>query len=180
MLKTLKVALSPDNPDAELKLKLMTTLATLLQSKNRQWPWTPQLLENYLRPLVEGVNSKIPLKQRSFFYIVVDIPIVSDVLAPSLVWKAGRTAEALRTISIACLLSALQETEKEDPKFVASLLDKLLPVLLGLVEDPARKTRLFSCQSLAILIETAQGAKSLTAEHIHKSYFGKIFFAQLI
>ena len=41
-----------------------------------------------------------------------------DVLLPSLIWKAGRSAEAIRTAAITCLYAALKEP---DPKKVEKM-----------------------------------------------------------
>lgn len=98
------------------------------------------------------------------------------MIAPNLVWKAGRTAEALRTITVSCLLSILQTHSVSHEETVVYLLDSLVPVLLALVEDASKKTRLYTCYSLSQIISAAQKMDKLNAEHVQKIYHGKSKF----
>ncbi|KAH9640073.1 hypothetical protein HF086_016004 [Spodoptera exigua] len=82
----LKECLATPKVDPEVKLKIFTTLSTVLLRRDT----------NFSR----CDNDKL----EAFLKIVIE-----EVIMPNLVWSAGRTAEAIRTAAVACLCSALQE-----------------------------------------------------------------------
>lgn len=81
--------------------------------------------------------------------------LVTDIFVPSLVWHAGATAEAIRTMTATCLKYALSPTEKVDlfasGKALEPLVQKLLPLLLSLAEDASYRSREVSMECLANL-----------------------------
>ncbi|XP_044759585.1 dynein axonemal assembly factor 5 [Coccinella septempunctata] len=81
--------------------------------------------------------------------------LIQDVFIPSLVWHAGRTAEAMRTMVANCLKTALSPTPNVDlfanGDTFQPLFDKLIPLLLSLVEDAAWKSRLLALECLVLL-----------------------------
>lgn len=115
------------------------------------------------------------------------------MITPNLVWHAGRTAEALRTVVLACLCCAVMPQSE-----CAKLLDKdriahenkleesalaflnvdlfseifstLFPLLLNSIEDSAAKTRLLSLKTLESLINLASRNGILTPDHVNQSY----------
>ncbi|KAJ1526826.1 hypothetical protein ONE63_008394 [Megalurothrips usitatus] len=146
MMSTLSASLQPENQDAEMKLKLLSTVAVILQNADR----THSIPANLMDPFI--------------------LSFIKDVIAPNLIWKAGRTAEALRTITVSCLLAILQTHGVTQNEAIIYLLDSLLPVILALVEDSARKTRLYSLRSLSHITNVAHVNKILNAEHVNKLY----------
>lgn len=98
----------------------------------------------------------------------------SGVIAPNLVWKAGRTAEALRTITVSCLLSILQTHGITSEEMAVYHVESMVPILLALIEDSSKKTRLYSCLSLNHIIQASQELSTLNAENLHKIYFGTL------
>ncbi|KAK6623818.1 hypothetical protein RUM44_010674 [Polyplax serrata] len=121
------------------------------------------------------------------------VSFIQDVITPNLVWHAGRTAEALRTVVLACLCCAVMPQSE-----CAKLLDKdriahenkleesalaflnvdlfseifstLFPLLLNSIEDSAAKTRLLSLKTLESLINLASRNGILTPDHVNQSY----------
>lgn len=92
----------------------------------------------------------------------------SEVLHPQLVWRAGRSAEALRTAAVGCLLAALDLAPCSRP-----LADALQPLLLGLVEDSAFKTRHIATLSLLSIVRALKTLEMLNAQDIDTIFIGK-------
>ncbi|XP_076254146.1 dynein axonemal assembly factor 5 isoform X2 [Rhynchophorus ferrugineus] len=63
--------------------------------------------------------------------------LITDIFIPSLVWHAGATAEAIRTMAATCL------------KYI--LTTKLIPLLLSLTEDASFRSRQVSIECLTLL-----------------------------
>nr|CAD7258762.1 unnamed protein product [Timema shepardi] len=92
-----------------------------------------------------------------------------DVILPGLVWQAGRTAETVRTSAVACLWAALRDPV---PPSMVRVTDMCLPLVLGLVEDSARKTRLVACRVLRVLVQLMRREGRLNADLIHQVFPG--------
>jgi dynein assembly factor 5 len=102
-----------------------------------------------------------------------------DVIMPNLVWRAGRTAEAVRTAGISCLYAAFKCSPDSTSPFsvpgvLAAVMEPLVPLLLTLVEDSSKKTRLITCRVLSRLIGLLRITDLHTAELVHQVYPGKI------
>lgn len=121
--------------------------------------------------------------------------IVEELIVPGLIWAAGRAAEAIRTAAVCCLCAVLQnkiinpdekdeineiessaneEDEKSRMSITAeqfpSIFDKIVPVLVSLVDDKAKKTRLYSMRAICLLVTIGQRLSCLNDEHIHRTY----------
>jgi len=121
--------------------------------------------------------------------------IIEELIVPGLVWVAGRAAEAIRTATVCCLCAILEnkiihpdkkdeideaesstnEENKESKISVTaeqfpSIFDKIVPVLVSLVDDKAKKTRLYSMRAICLLITIEQRLSCLDDEHIHRTY----------
>nr|XP_039265298.1 dynein assembly factor 5, axonemal-like [Styela clava] len=82
--------------------------------------------------------------------------IITDMIAPNLVWKAGRTAGAVRTIAISSLWALLKSGALE-PDLAASLLpDPLLPLLSSTLEDDVKSTRSITAKLLTRFFSLCQ------------------------
>ncbi|XP_075231279.1 dynein axonemal assembly factor 5 isoform X2 [Lycorma delicatula] len=104
------------------------------------------------------------LDDKKYFFEV----LLTEVLIKQLVWKAGRSAEALRTASAACLSQGLYNMMKfSSNKISSDMLNLFLPHLLSLVEDSVIKTRLYSLESLQMLIRGAKYGNILSEEHVN-------------
>ena len=80
--------------------------------------------------------------------------VVKDILIPGLKWKAGRTAQAVRTAASASIWSCLVAS--------ASNCETLLPLvlqswssILGLLDDDSEKTRYYALRSLNIALSSS-------------------------
>nr|CAD7401886.1 unnamed protein product [Timema poppensis] len=98
-----------------------------------------------------------------------EFQVLTDVILPGLVWQAGRTAETVRTSAVACLWAALQDPV---PPSMVRVTDMCLPLVLGLVEDSARKTRLVACRVLRVLVQLMRREGRLNADLIHQVFPG--------
>jgi dynein assembly factor 5 len=77
--------------------------------------------------------------------------IVTDIIIPNTVWKAGRTAAALRTSMMASLLTLLDNSLLSISS-VEDFMERLLPQVLSCLDDSNESTRKMSCQALSYLI----------------------------
>ena len=69
--------------------------------------------------------------------------IVHEMVAPNLVWKAGRVAAAVRSIAVAALWALLKSGFlSEDPQFTCQLFTNILTPLKCMLEDDNKTTRL--------------------------------------
>ncbi|KAK3930335.1 Dynein assembly factor 5, axonemal [Frankliniella fusca] len=146
LVPTLTTSLNPENQDAEMKLKLLTSVAIILQNADNTHCIDSNVMEPFLLSIMKGV------------------------IAPNLVWKAGRTAEALRTITVSCLLSILQTQGVKNEETTNYLVNTIVPIVLTLIEDSAKKSRLYSCRSLYNIISVAQKMNKIKADHVNKIY----------
>lgn len=109
--------------------------------------------------------------------------IIEELIVPGLIWTAGRAAEAIRTAAVCCLCAILQnkiinsgssENKKSNICITVDefsfIFDKIVPVLVSLVDDKAKKTRLYSMRAICLLITVGQGLSCLNEEHIHRTY----------
>lgn len=103
--------------------------------------------------------------------------IFLEVFVPSLVWHAGKTAEAMRTMVATCLKTALSPAPNVDLFATCdsfqTLFDKLIPLLLSLVEDAAWKSRLLALECLVLLKNIAVLKNVWNTDSLVKIYPGK-------
>uniref|UniRef100_A0A8C6TRS7 Dynein axonemal assembly factor 5 n=1 Tax=Neogobius melanostomus TaxID=47308 RepID=A0A8C6TRS7_9GOBI len=90
-----------------------------------------------------------------------------DILLPNLVWRAGRTAAAVRTAAISCLL-ALLHGGAITPAQVLCVEEKLSPPLLSALEEDSQMARLLTCRSVSAMIKLV--GPSLHPEALNKIY----------
>ncbi|KAG6454786.1 dynein assembly factor 5, axonemal [Manduca sexta] len=166
----LKECLATPKVDPEVKLKIFTTLSTVLLKRE----------ENFRKCEYD--------KLEAFLKIVIE-----EVIMPNLVWSAGRTAEAIRTAAIACLCSALQENPLEEPlnsdkggdgdhndkqvnlfpskESLEPFLEQMVPLVAGLVDDNSVLSRQHALRAVCCLAALAGRRGCFTADILHKLYF---------
>ncbi|KAF7387433.1 hypothetical protein HZH68_013110 [Vespula germanica] len=123
--------------------------------------------------------------------------ILEICIIPNLIWSAGRISEALRTASISCLCALLQNdtlsTHIKDSVTIAkeeinnetnecnitifstvenylSVFERVIPILITLVDDNARKTRLYSLRAICLMMSIGHKLSCITEDHIHRVY----------
>ena len=122
--------------------------------------------------------------------------LLENVIIPGLIWSAGRTAEAIRTASVCCLRALLhailndsnlnfQESTNKNEKqllnhqsiklFLSSerfseLFEKIIPILVSLMDDNSKKTRLYSLEAVSLIMVIGKILGYITDEHIHRVY----------
>lgn len=123
--------------------------------------------------------------------------ILEICIIPNLIWSAGRISEALRTASISCLCALLQNDtlsthikdsitnvkEEIDDKTsecnitifstvenYLSVFERVIPILITLVDDNARKTRLYSLRAICLMMSIGHKLSCITEDHIHRVY----------
>ncbi|KAF1379499.1 hypothetical protein PFLUV_G00176680 [Perca fluviatilis] len=90
-----------------------------------------------------------------------------EVLLPNLVWRAGRTAAAVRTSALSCLL-ALLHGGSITPGQLLCLEEKLSPQVLSALEEDSQMSRLLACRSLSAILRLI--GTSLHPEALNKIY----------
>lgn len=160
ILSILRKTMSKES-DPELRLKQFLLLSNYLIRRQE----TLKLAEN----LTEFISS-----------------ILDEIVVPSLVWSAGRVAEAIRTAAVGCLCAALDEDPKDtgenedqeestklfpDSESFLKLYERVMPILITLAEDNARKTRLYSLRAIAQVMKIGEKLSCLRDEHIHQTYY---------
>ncbi|XP_025994000.1 dynein assembly factor 5, axonemal [Solenopsis invicta] len=121
--------------------------------------------------------------------------IIEKLIVPGLIWMAGRAAEAIRTAAVCCLCAILQnkiiniderdeineakssanegnkksEISITEEQFL-SIFDKIAPILISLMDDKAKKTRLYSMRAVCLLVTIGQKLFCLNDEYIHRTY----------
>ncbi|XP_063235223.1 dynein axonemal assembly factor 5 isoform X2 [Bacillus rossius redtenbacheri] len=128
------VRLAKPDADPEVKVKMFTVVSALFLERHSS---------------LEGCSGL-----EDFVKVVIE-----DVVAGNLVWRAGRTAEAVRAAAVTLLWAVLRGSAPVPRPLVASC----LPLLLSLVEDSLPRTRLTALRALARLARAA-----FTADTIHK------------
>ncbi|KAL0278385.1 UNVERIFIED_CONTAM: hypothetical protein PYX00_000222 [Menopon gallinae] len=166
IISVLKSALKVDG-DPIVKSKFFTSLSTILSRRH-----LINTAENYQ----EFIKS-----------------LIHDCICPNLVWHAGRSAEALRTVVLACLCAALlpqdelaalfNESDKDaafqetnptsevlSKEIIEEIFTNLFPHLINTIEDSAVKSRLFSLKLLQNFFRTATDKGILTPDHVNQAY----------
>lgn len=99
-----------------------------------------------------------------------------EILVPTLVWHAGRTAEAMRTMAASCLRSALLPAGDVNifasDQLLRPLMDKLIPLLLSLMEDASFRSRQLAIENVILLKETACRNNTWNLDDLLKIYPG--------
>nr|QFR37577.1 HEAT repeat-containing 2 [Phigalia pilosaria] len=165
----LKECLATPKVDPDVKLKIFTTLSTVLLKRQ----------DNFYKCDTD--------KLEAFLKIVIE-----EIIMPNLVWSAGRTAEAIRTASVACLCSALQDNPLEDKiaengadgdttakevnlfptkESLEPFLEQMVPLLVGLVDDNSTLTRQHTLRAICYLASLGKRRGCFSHEILHKMYF---------
>ncbi|KAK6170739.1 hypothetical protein SNE40_019054 [Patella caerulea] len=141
IIPILVTSLKPEK-DPEMRLKFFTLLSRLVMN---------------------AANTLDSKKKFSGFAVSV----VKDMVMPNCVWRAGRTAGAIRTTAISCLWALLKShvlsKEKMEP-----IVENLLTQVITLMEDDNKSTRLIACRVLTRLFELMGG--TLNQDRLHNIY----------
>uniref|UniRef100_A0AAQ4RHT9 Dynein axonemal assembly factor 5 n=1 Tax=Gasterosteus aculeatus aculeatus TaxID=481459 RepID=A0AAQ4RHT9_GASAC len=137
LMPLLSSCLQPDR-DPEMRMNIFTMLAKLLLDATNT------------------LDSKGHFRDESEKFL-------SDVLLPNLVWRAGRTAAAIRTSALSCLLALLHGGAVTPGQVRA-----LTPCVLSALEEDSEMSRLFACRSLSALLR-------LIGTNLHPEALNKIY-----
>lgn len=109
--------------------------------------------------------------------------LILEVFVPSLVWHAGLTAEALRTMAAACLLCALSPTKGVDlftsGAVLRQLIDKLEPLLVSLMEDAAWRSRELAVECVGVLKRHASDKRIWYIKDLIEVYPGRALISKI-
>ncbi|XP_028155551.1 dynein axonemal assembly factor 5 [Diabrotica virgifera virgifera] len=134
--------------DAESRLKIFYVLATLFEKKDIIFA-NGQEITGFLEKLVQ------------------------DIFVPSLVWHAGATSEAIRTMAASCLQSALLPAEGVElftQETLQPVVDELLPLLISLLEDASYRSRQIAADCLILLKDNCYRKNIWTVDYLIKIY----------
>ncbi|KAJ7989332.1 hypothetical protein DPEC_G00303440 [Dallia pectoralis] len=141
LMSLLQKCLHPDR-DPEMRLHMFTMLSTLLLDAGHTLDSQGRFCEH-----LDG--------------------FLLELLLPNLVWKAGRTAAAIRTSALSCLLALLQGGAITPGQLLA-VEEKLSPQVLSCLEEDSHLSRLLACRSLSVVLKLI--GTSLHADALNKIY----------
>ncbi|XP_053551100.1 dynein axonemal assembly factor 5 [Bombina bombina] len=141
LMPILKTYLQPTK-DPQMRLKIFTMLSKLLLKAN------------------ETVNS-----QGQFHHYSESL--IKDVFVPNLKWCAGRTAGAIRTVTISCLWTLLQ-SEVLSPQEILQVQDVLMSQVITTLEEESKISRLMSCRIIRTLLSICK--HQLDPDKLNKIY----------
>ncbi|XP_013865552.1 dynein assembly factor 5, axonemal [Austrofundulus limnaeus] len=130
------------NRDTEMRMSVFTTLAKLLLDASNT------------------LDSQGCFRDESETFLC-------NILLPNLAWQAGRTAAAVRTAALSCLL-ALLHGGSITPGQLLSVEEKLSPRVLSALEEDSQMSRLLACRSLSAMLRLI--GTSLHHEALNKIY----------
>jgi len=93
--------------------------------------------------------------------------ILTDVVMPNLIWKAGRTEAVVRTTAVACLWQMIL-MKILSPQSILTHEDALVKQIVASLEDDSPDTRNIACKVVNAIIE--QGGVKLNLDKLHKMY----------
>ncbi|XP_042248057.1 dynein axonemal assembly factor 5-like [Thunnus maccoyii] len=141
LMPLLRGCLQPDR-DPEMRMTIFTMLAKLLLDSGNT------------------LDSQGHFRNESEKFLC-------DILLPNLVWHAGRTAAAVRTSVLSCLL-ALLHGGAVTPGQLLCMEEKLIPQVLSALEEDSQTGRLLACRSLSTILRLI--GSSLHPEALNKVY----------
>ncbi|XP_072225810.1 dynein axonemal assembly factor 5-like [Leuresthes tenuis] len=130
------------NKDTEMRMSIFTMLAKLLLDANN------------------SLDSQGRFRDESEKFLC-------DILLPNLVWHAGRTAAAVRTSALSCLLALLHGGAITSGQLLC-VEEKLCPQLFSALEEDSQMSRLFACRSLSATLR-------LIGASLHREALNKIY-----
>lgn len=104
--------------------------------------------------LTEALDKKDVIFKNAINLQIFLETLITDAIKPTLVWHAGRTAEAMRTMATSCLCTALSPAINVDlftKELLQTLSQQIIPLLLSLTEDGAYRSRHLSLEALVLL-----------------------------
>ncbi|XP_046385055.1 dynein axonemal assembly factor 5 isoform X2 [Ischnura elegans] len=132
-------SLKPTN-DPEVKIKLFTAISRIFDSKDK---------------VPDSLLSKASL-----------MILIQNAIFPNLEWHAGRTASAVRTAALSCLLCCLNYNKEVVPELVSDK-DAFLPTVLSLVEDDSHLSRQLALCIMCQIFEN--GGEKMNVDGINKA-----------
>ncbi|XP_035389658.1 dynein assembly factor 5, axonemal [Electrophorus electricus] len=112
------------------------------------------------------LNSRGTLDSHGRFQEYVEV-FLQELLLPHLVWRAGRTAAAVRTAALSCVLALLQGGAVSSEQALREGAE-LSARLLSALEEESQLSRVFACRALHSLI-------NLTAAFLQPDALNKIY-----
>nr|CAB3252295.1 HEAT repeat-containing protein 2 [Phallusia mammillata] len=143
IIPMLKANLQPEK-DPELKLSFFKLLTKLLLNADKTFDSTQKFSPEF----VEGM--------------------IRDMIVPNLVWKAGRTTAAVRTIAMATFWSLLR-SGLVIKATACSVLPSILPQICSCLDDDVKTTRLTTAKVITRLLYICEQDLGLD-EVLHKLY----------
>lgn len=128
--------------------------------------------------LSEAFDNKSVIFKKASHLTEFFARLVSEVFVPSLVWQPGLTAESMRTMAASCLLCALTPVEGiqlfENGAVFGTLCDRLVPLLLSLLEDASYRSRQLAVECCSVLRYHASANGIWDSDLLIKIYPGNI------
>ncbi|RXN35484.1 dynein assembly factor axonemal [Labeo rohita] len=141
LMPLLKSCLEPSR-DPEMRLHIFTMLSKLL------------------------LDASNTLDSQGRFVEYMEM-VLQDLLLPNLVWRSGRSAAAVRTAALSCLLAVLHGAAFPVEK-VLLVEETLSTQLISALEEDSKLARLLACRSLHSLLRLT--TQRLSTDSLNKIY----------
>jgi len=145
VIPILRVNLQTDK-DVHLRLSLFTLLSNLIMKAGDDGEWKKKFSSNHVES------------------------IVSDMISPNMVWRAGRVAGALRSIAVATLWALLRSNMlPSNQQSTCQVFSKLIAPLKSMLTDDNKTTRLITVKVFRRFLNVC-GTSLHVDDVLHKLY----------
>lgn len=90
------------------------------------------------------------------------------MIVPNIIWKAGRSAGAVRMSAIASLALLIQTNTVKNIQVKLATIENLIKLLVSVLDDDNKSTRLYICNIYHIILK--HFGSMLSKEQLHKLY----------
>lgn len=141
----------------------MNNILKIVQNPNKD----AQLRTRFILLIPEIFVSSAKDADQKFLKTYLD-EILKEMLIPNVVWKAGRSASAVRLSTTASILLLIQNDIVKSIQLNEQTIDSLKKMMLSCLDDDNKSTRLYASKILVILL-TNYG-RALDFDELHKLY----------
>lgn len=120
-----------------------------------------------LIPEIFHSSKKEDGKSCGFLETSIEV-IINDMIIPNIMWKAGRSAGAVRMSAIASLALLIQTNTVKNIQVKLATIENLIKLLISVLDDENKSTRLYICNIYHIILK--HFGPDLSKDLLHKLY----------
>lgn len=126
-----------------------------------------QMRTNFLLLIPELFSSTCESSEKNFLHNCFE-EILNQMIIPNIVWKAGRSAGALRMTACASLVLLMQNKAIKTISLNGESIDKMIKMLLSTLDDDNKSTRLYVARVFLMALDYY--GHRLDKDQLHKLY----------